>query len=166
MAVTQYALLLSVHFEFVGGRKKKKSDSSCSTKMKHQGCTCKEIYTKPKQLSHRSTTALTAWYSLEHCNSSFPETDLSQATQRVGPDGDTGTNWCPLVAPDFSFPSFTSLPFTWNTSHNIYSANIHWKGNHRRRKHEQWSSSCWNTPVKVEWVDITGPLSELLCLLY
>lgn len=75
----------------------------------------REACTKnPKQFSnHRhKTTALTVQHLLEHCNSSFPETDLSQATQRVGPDGETGTNWCPLVLPDLSFPSFISFVFT------------------------------------------------------
>lgn len=78
-----------------------------------------KIYNNPKQFSdrrHKTKAALTEQRLLEHCSSSFPETDLSQATQAAAPEGDTGTNWCPLAAPGFSFPSFTSFTFTWKAS--------------------------------------------------
>lgn len=61
---------------------------------------------------HKATTA--AQHLLEHCNGSFPKTDFSQATQSAGPGGETGINWCPLVLPSLSFPSFISFVFTCN----------------------------------------------------
>lgn len=83
-----------------------------------------KIYNSPKQIGdrrHETKAALTEWRLLEHCSSSFPETDLSQATQAAAPEGDTGTNWCPLAAPGFSFPSFT---FTWRKRvRNIFLKN-------------------------------------------
>lgn len=99
---------------------RKKSDFKLSAKQtnkqKNQGSMYKTIYTNPKQFCnhrHKTRAALTELHLLEHCSSSFPETDLSQATQRAAPDGETGTNWCPLTAPPaFSFPSFTSFTFT------------------------------------------------------
>ena len=75
----------------------------------------KTICINPKQFSqqkHQATAA--AQDLLEHCNSSFPETDFSQATQSAGPDRETGTNWCPLALPNLSFPSFISFVFTCN----------------------------------------------------
>lgn len=89
--------------------------TSCSLPNKTSGSMDKTIYINPKQSSHHRHKATTvAQHLLEHCNSSFPETDLSQATQSAGPDGETGTNWCPLVLPSLSFPSFISFVFTCN----------------------------------------------------
>lgn len=103
------ALHLVTDVDFKSGRKL----TSGSLPNKTWGSTDKRIYINPKHFSHRRHKARTATQPLlEHCNGSFPETDFSQATQSAGPDGETGTNWCPLALPSLSFSSFISFVFT------------------------------------------------------
>lgn len=95
--------------DFKSGRKL----TSGALPNKTWGSMDKTIYINPKHFSHHRHKARTAaQHLLEHCNGSFPETDFSQATQSAGPDGETGTNWCPLVLPSLSFSSFISFVFT------------------------------------------------------